>query len=126
MVKKLSTRFVYFAVVLAFVVAPQAQVFRSGVYTVQVSVTVTDANGRRITGLSGTDFEVFEDGDQQPITQFSDQRVPVSLGVMLDASDSMRARQATSAPRRSVSPVSSTRNRPSATPRRRYPTAATA
>ena len=88
--KRLSICFVYFVAVVSFVAPPQAQVFRSGVYTVQVSVTVTDAKGRLITGLSGTDFAIFEDGDLQPITQFSDQRVPVSLGVMLDASDSMR------------------------------------
>jgi VWFA-related protein len=67
-----------------------AQTFRAGIYTVQVTVTVTDGNGRLITGLSSSDFEVFEDGEPQPITQFSDQRVPVSLGVMVDASDSMR------------------------------------
>jgi VWFA-related protein len=55
-----------------------------------VSVTVVDADGRLITGLGPSAFEVFEDGERQPITQFTDQRVPVSLGVMLDASDSMR------------------------------------
>jgi Ca-activated chloride channel homolog len=86
--------FVCFVSFVVLVVAPQAQipVFRDGIYTVQVTVTVSDANGRLITGLSRDQFEVFEDGDSQPITQFSDQRVPVSLGVMLDASDSMRGR----------------------------------
>jgi VWFA-related protein len=82
--------FVCFLLFVAFVVSLGAQTFRAGVYTVQVTVTVTDANGRLITGLPQSEFEVFEDGDPQPITQFSDQRVPVSLGVMLDASDSMR------------------------------------
>jgi VWFA-related protein len=81
---------VSFVAFVFFVVYPSAQVFRSGVYTVQVSVTVVDANGRLVTGLGRDDFEVFEDGERQPITQFTDQRVPVSLGVMLDASDSMR------------------------------------
>ena len=65
-------------------------VFRSGIETVLVYVTVTDASGRLIRGLAKDDFEVFEDGAPQPVTQFSDQRVPVSLGVLLDASDSMR------------------------------------
>ncbi len=60
--------------------------------TVLVTVTVTDSNGRLITGLTKGDFEVFEDGEPQPVTQFTDQRVPVSLGVLLDASDSMRGR----------------------------------
>ena len=67
-----------------------AQRFRSDLYTVPVTVTVVDASGRLITGLSREDFEIFEDGAEQRVTQFSDQRVPVSLGVLLDASDSMR------------------------------------
>jgi Ca-activated chloride channel family protein len=43
-----------------------------------------------ITGLTKDDFQIFEDGNRQDITQFTDARVPVSLGVLLDASDSMR------------------------------------
>lgn len=70
-------------------VAAQAPAFRSGVETVLVTVTVTDANGRLITGLTKGEFEVYEDGQRQPITQFTDQRVPVALGVLLDISDSM-------------------------------------
>ena len=41
-------------------------------------------------GLTKDDFEIFEDGDSQPVTQFSDKRTPVSVGVLLDVSDSMR------------------------------------
>jgi len=67
-----------------------AQSFRSRIDIVQITVSVTDANGRLITGLTKDDFQVWEDGDQQEVTQFTDQRVPVSLGVLLDASDSMR------------------------------------
>jgi Ca-activated chloride channel family protein len=66
--------------------------FRARVDTVQVTVTVTDGNGRLITGLSRDDFEIFEDGVLQPITVFTNERVPVSLGVLLDASDSMRGK----------------------------------
>jgi VWFA-related protein len=76
---------------VSFVVVSGAQsVFRSGIETVQVTVTVTDANGRLIPNLTRDDFEIFEDGAPQPVTQFTDKRVPVSLGVLLDASDSMR------------------------------------
>ena len=72
--------------------SPTAQTpsFKSAVETVLVTVTVTDSTGRLITGLTKADFEVYEDGERQPVTQFTDQRVPVSLGVLLDASDSMR------------------------------------
>jgi Ca-activated chloride channel family protein len=68
---------------------PAAQ-FRSSVETVLVTVTVTDGNGRLVIGLGKDDFEIYEDGQPQPVTQFTDERVPVSLGVLLDASDSMR------------------------------------
>jgi len=64
--------------------------FRSRIDVVQVTVSVTDASGRLITGLTQGDFQVFEDGVEQTITQFTDKRVPVSLGMLLDASDSMR------------------------------------
>src|SRR5215208_4003473 len=79
-------------VVPAFVVfvAAQQPKFRADVLTVTVTVSVADANGRLITGLTKDDFEIYEDSIQQPLTQFSDARFPVSLGIVLDASDSMR------------------------------------
>ncbi len=70
--------------------AQQTGPFRSRIDVVQVTVAVTDASGRLITGLTQQDFQVFEDGVEQTITQFTDKRVPVSLGMLLDASDSMR------------------------------------
>lgn len=79
--------FAFFVISASFVCA---QSFRSRIDIVQVTVTVTDAAGRLITGLTKDDFQIFEDGNQQDITQFTDARVPVSLGVLLDASDSMR------------------------------------
>jgi Ca-activated chloride channel family protein len=79
-----------FALCLVTCAAASAQTFRGRVDIVQVTVTVTDATGRLITGLTKDDFEIFEDGLEQRITQFTDERVPVSLGVLLDASDSMR------------------------------------
>jgi Ca-activated chloride channel homolog len=80
------------AAFLAAVAAPRllAQSFRARVDIVQVTVSVTDANGRLIPGLTKADFRVWEEGAEQEVTQFTDQRVPVSLGVLLDASDSMR------------------------------------
>jgi len=90
-----TARFVTFVVaaVVALVVSAfvgQAQTFRGSVTTVEIPVTVTDTSNRLITGLTRDDFEVFEDGDPEPITQFSDKRTPVSVGVLLDISDSMR------------------------------------
>jgi Ca-activated chloride channel family protein len=92
-----ETRWTGYGGVVAFVVfvslvvdaLAQTAVFRAGIETVHVTVTVTDPNGRLISGLAKTDFEVFEDGQRVPVTQFSDKRVPVSLGLLLDISDSM-------------------------------------
>jgi Ca-activated chloride channel family protein len=63
--------------------------FRTGVEIVTITATVTDANGRLVPGLQKEDFEVYEDGIKQTITQFTGERVPVSLAVLLDISDSM-------------------------------------
>lgn len=82
--------FVSFVVFVAARGAPQAPRFHTNIETVPVTVTVTDQSGRLITDLTKDDFEVFEDGMPQTVTQFTAQRVPVSLGVLLDASDSMR------------------------------------
>ena len=40
-------------------------------------------------GLERDAFEIFEDGQPQTITQFTGERVPIGLGVLLDTSDSM-------------------------------------
>lgn len=72
------------------VLAQQNAPFRARVDIVEVTVSVLDSNRRLVTGLTKDDFQVFEDGVEQTITQFTDQRVPVSLGLLLDASDSMR------------------------------------
>ena len=67
----------------------QRPLFRGGVDLVNVSATVTDAEGHFVKGLGKDDFVLLEDGAEQPITQFSSERVPVSLGIVVDASSSM-------------------------------------
>ena len=63
--------------------------FSSGVELINVTATVTDDDGRFAAGLLREDFTVYEDGVLQEITHFSNERVPVSLGIVLDASGSM-------------------------------------
>ena len=63
--------------------------FKSGVELVNVTATVSDSNGRFVPGLTRDDFVVYEDDVQQTVTQFSAERVPVSLGIALDTSGSM-------------------------------------
>jgi len=79
-----------FCVLSCVIAAAQTAPFRARVDIVQVTVSVTDGAGRLITGLTKDDFQIFEDGIEQRVTQFTDQRVPVSVGILLDASDSMR------------------------------------
>src|SRR4030095_2557349 len=62
---------------------------QSGIEIISITATVTDKEGRLITGLGREAFAVFEDGVSQTITQFTNERVPVGLGVALDISDSM-------------------------------------
>ena len=61
---------------------------------VAVPVTVTDASGRPVSGLAEENFRIFEDGRPQPIAVFHRGEVPVTLGVIVDRSQSMRAKGA--------------------------------
>jgi len=63
--------------------------FKSGVEVISITATVTDGEGHLVTGLPREAFEVFEDGERQVVSQFTNERVPVGLGVLLDVSDSM-------------------------------------
>jgi VWFA-related protein len=63
--------------------------FKTGVDLVNVTVTVTDATGRFVSGLRKEDFVLYEDGKPQLVSQFDADRVPVSLGIALDTSGSM-------------------------------------
>ncbi len=63
--------------------------FKTGVELINVTATVTDASGRFVPGLRKEDFAIFEDGKPQEITHFNSERVPVSLGIVLDTSASM-------------------------------------
>ena len=63
--------------------------FRTGVELVNVTATVTDRSGRFVPGLQQSDFLVFEDERPVEVAHFSAERVPVSLGIVLDTSGSM-------------------------------------
>jgi VWFA-related protein len=63
--------------------------FRTGVELINVTATVTDGTGHFVSGLQKEDFRLFEDGQEQQITHFNSERVPVSLGLVVDTSGSM-------------------------------------
>jgi Ca-activated chloride channel family protein len=56
----------------------------------QVTVTVTDQNGRYVTGLQKGDFRIYVDGIQRPLEFLrQDLNTPVSVGILADTSGSM-------------------------------------
>jgi Ca-activated chloride channel family protein len=66
--------------------------FRLNVERVFVPVTVTDGNGHKVEGLQKSDFRIYHDGVLQPISDFFVDEAPVSVGIVLDASNSMKVR----------------------------------
>ena len=75
--------------------APRAQTrtLRSTVELTVVTATVRDAEGRLAAGLPKDAFEIYEDGVRVSVSQFTNERVPVGLGLLLDVSDSMFGRR---------------------------------
>jgi VWFA-related protein len=59
---------------------------------VLVPITVTDAMDRPVTNLSRSHFRVLEDGVEQAIRSFSQDEAPVSIGLLIDTSGSMKGR----------------------------------
>ena len=57
---------------------------------VLVPVTILDGMNRLIRGLGKNDFQLFEGKRQQQIRYFSNEDAPVSLGIILDISGSMK------------------------------------
>jgi Ca-activated chloride channel family protein len=97
-----SPTFIILTLIVAAAVVAGAQSqegfrFRSGVELVNVTASVTDDDGRFVSGLRQEDFKVFEDGEEQSISHFSNEPVPVSLGILLDTSGSMTPEKMSSA-----------------------------
>lgn len=69
---------------------PRAATFRTSTQMVLVPVMVTDRDGKSITGLKPKDFNIFDNQSQQQIVSFGTEDVPVSAGLVLDASGSMQ------------------------------------
>jgi len=57
---------------------------------VLIPVHVTNAIGKPITGLTIDNFRISEDGIEQTVSAFAAEDAPVSVGLLLDASGSMR------------------------------------
>src|SRR5580765_932138 len=75
---------------LSALVQGARQNLRVDVRLVNVYATVTESREHYVSGLSKEDFTLEEDGVPQQIAHFSqDQQVPVSVGILFDASGSM-------------------------------------
>lgn len=65
-------------------------VFRSGTELVDLPISVLDKNGKLIPDIPESAFKVYENNVEQPIQSFRRGDVPVSIGIIIDNSGSMR------------------------------------
>jgi VWFA-related protein len=76
---------------LGVVVAGQEPpAYRARIGLVVLHATVKNGRGEVVTGLGREAFSVYEDGKRQSITLFNHDDAPVSLGLVVDNSGSMR------------------------------------
>ena len=69
-------------------------VFHSDTRLVVCHTTVVDKNGHLVTDLPPNAFTAYENGVQQPIKSVKREDVPVSMGLIIDNSGSMRDKRA--------------------------------
>src|SRR3984893_2927213 len=68
-------------------------IFRSNTRLVLLPISVADKNGKLVTDLKQSAFKVYENGVEQPIKIFKREDVPVSLGIIIDNSGSMKEKR---------------------------------
>jgi Ca-activated chloride channel homolog len=61
---------------------------------VVLHATAQDHKGALVSGLGKDDFQIYEDGVLQPIKYFSHEDIPVTVGLVVDNSGSMRSKRA--------------------------------
>src|SRR5215470_2794503 len=67
--------------------------FRADARLVVLHATVVDKSGKLLTNLTQKAFHVYEDGVEQPVKKFLREDVPVSMGLIVDNSGSMRSKR---------------------------------
>jgi Ca-activated chloride channel family protein len=72
----------------------QTAVFRTDTRLVVLHATVVDKSGHLVTNLPESAFQVYENGVAQHIKIFKREDVPVSMGLIIDNSGSMRDKRA--------------------------------
>ncbi len=71
-----------------------APTFHSETRLVVLHCSVVDKKGNLVTNLNKDDFKVFENNQQQDIRLFRREDIPISLGIIIDNSGSMRDKRA--------------------------------
>ena len=71
----------------------ETPVFTLDARLVPLHVSVVDKNGKLITNLPQSAFKVFENNVEQPLKIFNREDVPVSMGIIIDNSGSMREKR---------------------------------
>ena len=69
-------------------------VYHSGTQLVDLHVSVLDKSGKLVTDLPESAFKVYENAIEQPVKIFRREDVPVSMGIIIDNSGSMRDKRA--------------------------------
>ncbi len=85
--------FVAAALLASSLWAQEDPIFKSDTRLVVLHATVVDSKGNIVTDLQKAAFKVFENNVEQPMKIFRREDVPVSLGVVVDNSGSMRLRR---------------------------------
>src|SRR5690348_9843721 len=83
------------ALVFTAAVAASQDVFKieDNVDLVLLDVSVKDPRGEYVTDLNKSNFHIYEDGRQRNITQFDSIDTPVTIGLVVDNSASMRLKR---------------------------------
>ena len=72
----------------------EVPLYQTGAKLVDLHVSVVDKNGKLVTDVPQSAFKVYENGIEQPIKIFRREDVPVSMGIIIDNSGSMRDKRA--------------------------------
>jgi VWFA-related protein len=79
--------------VTAKVEEPSDFTIRTTSRLVLLDVSVKDGSGGFVSGLSKENFKIYENGKPQQITQFANADIPVTVGIAVDESGSMRPKR---------------------------------
>lgn len=86
-------RLFVFGLAICALSAQDSFVIRDNVNLVLLDVSVRDPHTGYVTDLHKSDFRVLENGKPRPITQFQEVDAPVSVGLVVDNSASMRSKK---------------------------------